>query len=75
MPAPGYDIGRTNLEQVREFFASHLCATNRECAAALGLSVFAVGRHVRTIRSEWCSYDQSPTDPHHGGKLGWNANP
>lgn len=47
------DLGRENLAAVREYFSSHLCATNRECAAALGLSVMAVGRHVKTIRAEW----------------------
>lgn len=71
MPAPGHEIGRENLEAVREFFAAHLCATQAECARALGLSVMAVNRHVRTIRSEWRTYDNSPTDPHHGGKMGW----
>jgi hypothetical protein len=47
------DIGQANLEAVREYFRTHLCATNRECAAALGLSVYAVGRHAKTIRAEW----------------------
>ena len=55
MPAPGYEIGRKNRERVRKFFATHLCATNRECAAALGMSVEAVGRHVAVIRAEWCA--------------------
>lgn len=45
--------GRANLERVRSFFERHLCATQRECAEALGLSVMAVNRHVRTIRGEW----------------------
>ena len=53
MPAPGHEIGRNNLEAVRGFFATHLCATQVECARALGLSVMAINRHVRTIRSEW----------------------
>lgn len=46
-------LGRDNLAAVRAFFASHLCATQRECAQALGLSVMAVNRHVKTIREEW----------------------
>ncbi len=45
--------GKRNMEMIREFFASHLCATNEECSKALGLSVFAVGRHARKIRAEW----------------------
>lgn len=47
------NLGIENLERVRAFFKRHLCATQRECAEALGLSVMAVNRHVRAIRSEW----------------------
>ncbi len=47
------ELGRANLERVRTFFSEHLCATNQECAKALGLGVMAVGRHVATIRAEW----------------------
>lgn len=47
------ELGRENLAAVREWFVSHLCGTQVECARALGLSVMAVNRHVRTIRSEW----------------------
>lgn len=47
------ELGRANLERVRTYFREHLCATNRECAQALGLGVMAVGRHVATIRAEW----------------------
>lgn len=47
------EVGRDNLAAVRAFMATHLCATQRECADALGLSVMAVNRHVQTIRSEW----------------------
>lgn len=46
-------LGQENLEAVRMFFKKHLCATQRECADALGISVMAVNRHVRTIRAEW----------------------
>lgn len=42
---------RANYRAIRIFFESHLCATQVECAAALGLSVMAVNRHVREIRS------------------------
>lgn len=58
--SPRYDIGGArraqgdeNRERVRQWFREHLCGTNRECAEAVGLSEFAVGRHVRAIRSEW----------------------
>lgn len=47
------ELGRENLAAVREWFVSHLCGTQVECARALGLSVMAVNRHVRTIRAEW----------------------
>lgn len=47
------ELGRNNLDRVRSFFQTHLCATNRECSKVLGLSVEAVGRHVKTIRGEW----------------------
>jgi len=46
-------IGEENRDRVRQFFANHLCATQRECAEALGLSDMAVNRHVRAIRAEW----------------------
>lgn len=67
MPAPGHEIERQNLERVRQFFLSHLGATNRECSAAIGLSEYAVGRHVATLRSEWCPVclDCGGTDDDH----------
>lgn len=46
-------IGDLNRAKVRRWFQSHLCGTQRECATALGLSVIAVGRHVKSIRAEW----------------------
>ncbi len=50
---PGTTLGWENRERVREFFKTHLCATQTECAKALGLGLMAVNRHVRDIRSEW----------------------
>ncbi len=47
------ELGQDNLEAVKEFFITHLCATQRECAEALGLSAMAVNRHVKTIRASW----------------------
>ncbi|MDQ0996932.1 hypothetical protein QFZ34_002114 [Phyllobacterium ifriqiyense] len=44
-------VGQDNLSAVLNYFKTHLCATNVECAEALGLSVMAVGRHVKTIRA------------------------
>jgi hypothetical protein len=38
---------------VRTFFAAHIGCLNVECAATIGLSVFAVGRHIAAIRKEW----------------------
>lgn len=45
--------GTANRERVRAWFSAHLCGTNRECAEAVGLTEFAVGRHVKAIRAEW----------------------
>mgnify|MGYP005991744597 CR=1 FL=1 len=50
---PGEAIGALNRAKVQRWFLSHLCGTQRECADALGLSVIAVGRHVKSIRAEW----------------------
>ena len=33
--------------------ADRLDAASERCAAAIGLSVMAVGRHVATLRKEW----------------------
>jgi hypothetical protein len=52
-PNPGALIGARNREAVRAWMASHIGATNREAGAALGLSAYAVGRHVARIRAEW----------------------
>ena len=49
----GGDVGRHNHLIVRAWFITHPCATNREAAAALGLSPIAIGRHVKRIRAEW----------------------
>ena len=50
---PGEQRGHHNLQKVREWFFTHLCGTQAECAEDLGLSVMAVSRHVKTIRAEW----------------------
>lgn len=47
------ELGEENREAVRRFFQQHLCATQTECAKALGISAMAVNRHVRSIRAEW----------------------
>jgi DNA invertase Pin-like site-specific DNA recombinase len=46
-------IGDENREAIERFFREHLCATQRECAEALGLSDMAVNRHVKAIRAGW----------------------
>ena len=53
------DKGEANYLAVLAYMSSHLCATQRECAEALGLSVMAVNRHVKRIRGEWRN-DQTP---------------
>lgn len=51
--SPGAKIGFENRQAVQQFFASHIGCTNRECAAAVGLSESAVGRHIASLRKEW----------------------
>lgn len=53
--SPGAKIGHENREAVRRFFAEHIGCTNAECAKALGLSIMAVGRHLKTLRQEWAA--------------------
>ena len=50
---PGEEVGIFNLERVRRWYRDHLGGKQQECADALGLSVMAVNRHVRTLRAEW----------------------
>lgn len=47
------ELGEENYIRVLAFMQTHLCATQRECAEALGLSVMAVNRHVKRIRENW----------------------
>ncbi len=55
---PGDKIGAENLHRVRQWLADHPGGTQRECAKALKLSSMAVGRHVKTLRSEWRKYQR-----------------
>jgi len=50
---PAVVVSEANRKAIRKYFREHLGCTNVECADALGLSVVAVGRHVRRIRAEW----------------------
>lgn len=52
---PGYVIGHENRERVREYFLTHVGCSNVDCSKALGLSVYAVGRHVAKLREEWAA--------------------
>lgn len=56
------EVGKKNLTAVRAYFASHLCATQRECSKALGLDVMAVNRHVKTIRAESALQEEVDAD-------------
>ena len=47
------ELCEENYLRVLAFFMEHICATQRECAEALGLSVMAVNRHVARIRKGW----------------------
>ncbi len=50
---PGVLIGYINREAVRTYFKTHIGCSNLECSKALNLSVYAVGRHINTLRREW----------------------
>jgi len=52
VPAPR-EIGRANRAAVRMFMLTHLGCSRVEIGVALGLSAYAVGRHVAAIRREW----------------------
>jgi DNA invertase Pin-like site-specific DNA recombinase len=52
-PSGGYQLGEDNYYMVREYFRTHLCATQVECARSLGLNKMTVNRHVKRIRAEW----------------------
>ena len=55
MPAnnPGARIGAANRQRVLDWLLRHPGATNNDCAAATGLSIMAVSRHVKAIRQLW----------------------
>lgn len=50
---PGEAVGDLNRRRVLAWYRDHLGTTQRECAEALGLSVMAVNRHVKSMRAEW----------------------
>lgn len=54
------EMGEQNRKAVRDFFSTFLCATQRECAKALGLSPMAVNRHVADIRRTWREPSPAP---------------
>lgn len=47
------EVGEENFRRIKKFFQQNLCATQRECADALNLSVMTVNRHTKKIREEW----------------------
>lgn len=49
----GAEIGRRNREAVRAYFLAHIGCSQLECAEAIGVGVFAVGRHIKRLRAEW----------------------
>lgn len=46
------NVGRVNRARVAEFFRQFPTGSNRDCAAMLGLSAMAVGRHARALRED-----------------------
>lgn len=51
------DLGIANRERVRIWLMTHLGGRQNECARDLGLSLMAVNRHFRAIRSEWLGFN------------------
>ena len=39
--------------QIKQYFRDHVGVTRQECAAALGLSLNTVCKHVNVLRREW----------------------
>jgi predicted transcriptional regulator len=46
-------LGMNNRARVLNWLRDHPGGTNRECAAALGMNVCVIGRHVKAIRKTW----------------------
>ena len=51
--AVGRAIGDNNRDRIKTYMLEHVGATNVECGRALGLSVMAVGRHIKGLKAEW----------------------
>lgn len=51
------DLGIANRERVRLWLMTHLGGRQNECARDLDLSLMAVNRHFRAIRSEWLGFN------------------
>ena len=49
----GRAIGDNNRDRIKTYMLEHIGATNVECSKAIGLSVMAVGRHIKGMRAEW----------------------
>jgi hypothetical protein len=49
----GKQLAAENRKLIRVYYMTHLCATQKDCANALGLGVMAVSRHAKAIRAEW----------------------
>lgn len=53
---------RINRERVRRWYATHVGCHQVECATGLGLSPAAVYRHIKDLRAEWQSTQNSILD-------------
>ena len=62
-PKSQREVGLRNLEEVALLLARCPGITNREIGERLGLSVMAVGRHVKVLRQRWME-GTSSVDPH-----------
>lgn len=49
----GASLHTFTYKRVKEYFASHLCASQKEAAHDLGLSISCIRANVRLIRGDW----------------------
>lgn len=46
-------VGAEYHERIRTYFATHLCASQKQAARDLDMDISTVRKHVALIRNEW----------------------
>ena len=52
-PAQWWEPMKNYRKTVRDYYLTHLGCTRQECAAALGINVQTVKRHINAMRKDW----------------------